>query len=392
LLIGGATTSEIHTAVKIAPVYSHPVVHVKDASQSVGVLKKLSPAGDDSAFAKETAGRYGSLREQYMQRQAGRALLGLEEARANRFVPLPGDRPAPAPARPGLHVFDNYDLKKISEYIDWTFFFHAWKISGRYPAVFDDPVKGDEARRLYDDARFYLDEICRRQMIRARAVAGLFPAYSRGDDIVFHDGPGPGAQETIFNFLRNQEVHEDGKPNLCLADYVMPEGSVFDDYAGLFVVTAMPDEEKMQVYASDDYVMIMIRILSDRLAEAFTELLHEKVRRDLWGYAPDERLTAEGMLKQEYRGIRPAPGYPACPDHTEKGKLFSMLDAEKNVGVGLTETFAMRPVSSVSGYFFAHERAKYFNVGKIGEDQLKDYARRKGMSENEVRRWLNMTP
>ena len=389
LLIGGATTSEIHTAVKIAPVYSYPVVHVKDASLSVTVLSKLGMRGSDDSFVQETGKKYRGMRDEFMRKQADRKLLSIVEARANSFHWLPGEGVAPPPARPGLHIFDNYDLKKIAAYIDWTFFFFAWKINGKYPAVFDDPVKGDEARKLYDDALFYLDEIIGRKMIRARAVTGLYPAYSSGDDIVFRTGEGPGSPDVVFNFLRNQEVHKDGRPNLCLADFVAPEGSGMDDHAGLFVVTAVPDEEKMQVYASDDYGMIMIRILADRLAEAFTELVHEKVRKDLWRYAPDENMTREDLLRQKYRGIRPAPGYPACPDHTEKGKLFMMLDAERNAGVSLTETYAMRPVSSVSGYIFAHERASYFNVGRIGEDQLKDYARRKGMNESEARRWLS---
>jgi len=388
LLIGGATTSEIHTAVKIAPVYSYPVVHVKDASRSATVLQKLGMRSSDDSFVRETDERYRGMREEFLKKQPGRALLSIGEARARGFVYGGAAAVAPPPARPGLHIFDNYDLKKISEYIDWTFFFYAWKINGRYPAVFDDPVKGDEARKLYDDALYFLDAITGSRMIRARAVVGLYPAYRRGDDIVMHTGAGPGAPPLVLNFLRNQEVHEDGRPNLCLADFVAPEGSGIDDHAGLFVVTAVPDEEKLQVYANDDYGLIMIKILADRLAEAFTELVHEKVRRDIWGYAADENLSVEDMLKQRYRGIRPAPGYPACPDHTEKGKLFMMLDAERKAGVSLTETYAMRPVSSVSGYLFAHERASYFNVGRIGDDQLRDYARRKGISESGARRWL----
>ncbi|MBS0010741.1 MAG: methionine synthase, partial [Bacteroidales bacterium] len=401
LLIGGATTSEIHTAVKIAPVYKYPVVHVKDASRSTGVLQKLGMGGGGaSAWAREVAARYAGLREDFLRKEASRVLLKIEEARARRFVPEEWAAVAPPPARPGLHVFDNYDLKKISEYIDWTFFFFAWKINGKYPAVFDDPVKGDEARKLHDDALYYLDEIISRRIISARGVVGLFPAFSRGDDIVMLPGAEPGetgslgssgasgASGLVFNFLRNQEVRDDGRPNLCLADFVAPEDAGVADHAGLFVVSAVPDNEKMKVFAHDDYGMIMIRILADRLAEAFTELLHEKVRRDLWGYASGENLSVQDMLKQRYAGIRPAPGYPACPDHTEKGKLFMMLDAEKNVGVRLTENYAMDPVSSVSGYIFAHEQASYFNVGRIGEDQLRDYARRKGMTEAEARRWL----
>jgi len=388
LLIGGATTSEIHTAVKIAPVYNYPVVHVKDASRSTSVLQKLGMRGVDDSWVREVDDKYNGIRDEFLKKQTARVLMGLEEARANRAVPDFEKNAVPAPLRPGLHIFDNYDLKKISEYIDWTFFFFAWKINGRYPVVFDDPVKGKEARRLFEDARYYLNEIIDRQLIRARAVVGLYPAFSRGDDIVLRYNDKEESGSVVFNFLRNQEFKKDGKPNMCLSDFVAPEGSGVRDHAGLFVVTAVPNAEKMQMYAHDDYGTIMIGILSDRLAEAFTELVHEKVRREIWGYAADEKLTVEDMLKTRYKGIRPAPGYPACPDHTEKGKLFTMLGAGKNAGVVLTENYAMNPVSSVSGYIFAHEESAYFNVGKIGEDQLEDYARRKDMSINEARRWL----
>jgi len=388
LLIGGATTSEIHTAVKIAPVYKYPVVYVKDASRSASVLQKLGMRGKDDSWVREVNSKYSGIRDEFLKKKSARVLAGIEEARANRAVIDWKNTFVPAPARPGLHIFDNYDLKKIAEYIDWTFFFFAWKINGKYPAVFDDPVKGEEARRLYDDARYYLDEIIDRQIIRARAVVGIYPAFSRGDDIVFSYNDKPEAGSVVFSFLRNQEVREGGKPNLCLADFVAPEGSGISDHAGLFVVSTVPDGEKMKVYAHDDYGLIMTGILADRLAEAFTELVHEKVRREIWAYAADEKLTVEDMLKVRYRGIRPAPGYPACPDHTEKGKLFMMLGAEKNAGVTLTENYAMSPVSSVSGYIFAHEESAYFNVGKIGKDQMEDYARRKGMSIDEARRWL----
>ncbi|MEA1886005.1 MAG: methionine synthase [Bacteroidota bacterium] len=390
LLIGGATTSEIHTAVKIAPVYKHPVVHVKDASRSTTVLQKLGMRHSDDSWVREVDSKYRGIRDDFLARQAGRSLLSIGEARANRLVIdwSDPDAVAPAPARPGLHIFDNYDLKKVSEYIDWTYFFYAWKITGRYPDVLDDPVKGDEARKLHDDARYYLDEIIDRQMVRARAAVGIYPAFSRGDDIVYRYDDKPDSGSFVFNFLRNQEVKEGGKPNLCLSDFVAPGDSGVKDHAGLFVVTAVPDAEKMKVYANDDYGLIMIGILADRLAEAFTELVHEKVRRDIWGYARDEKLTVEDMLKGRYRGIRPAPGYPACPDHTEKSKLFTMLGAGRNAGLSLTENYAMRPVSSVCAYIFAHKEARYFNVGRIGNDQLADYARRKEMDIEEARRWL----
>ena len=388
LLIGGATTSEIHTAVKIAPVYKLPVVHVKDASRSTGVLRKLGMRDQDDTYVREVKERYDRLRDEFMSKKKEKTLVSLEEARANAMQVEWDAQDIVKPAKPGLHVFDNYDIRKISEYIDWTFFFFAWKINGKYPAVFDDPVKGDEARKLYDDAQYFLGEIIDREIIRARAVVGLFPAFSRGDDIIYRTGEEQDAGSLTFNFLRNQEPKEDGKPNLCFSDFVAPEDSGLRDYAGLFVVTADVDEEKMRPYASDDYGTIMIRILSDRLAEAFTELVHEKVRKDLWGYASDEDLSVDDMLKLRYQGIRPAPGYPGCPDHTEKAKLFAMLDAVEATGVTLTETYAMNPVSSVSGYIFAHPRSSYFNVGKIGADQVSDYSRRKNQSEAETRKWL----
>ncbi|MDZ7739079.1 MAG: methionine synthase [Bacteroidales bacterium] len=388
LLIGGATTSEIHTAVKIAPVYKYPVVHVKDASRSTTVLSKLAGSRRDEKYITDTAEKYEALRDDYAGKKAARQLLSIEEARNNRARIDWQAGVAPPPVAPGLHIFDNYDIKKIATYIDWTFFFFAWKINGRYPAVFDDPVKGEEARKLYDDALHYLGIISDTGMMRARGVTGLFPANSRGDDIVYRTGAGGDAEEVTFNFLRSQEKKEAGKPNLCLADFVAPESSGIKDHAGLMVASVSIDEEKMKPWAKDDYASIIIRILGDRLAEAFTELLHEKVRRELWGYAADEELSLEQMLKNEYKGIRPAPGYPACPDHTEKEKLFAMLGAEKNAGVRLTENYAMDPVSSVSAWIFAHEQSAYFNVGKIAADQLKDYAARKGMTTQEAARWL----
>ena len=389
LLIGGATTSEIHTAVKIDPVYNFPVVHVKDASRSATVLSKLGTQRQDDSFFSETKERYSRLRNEYTGKKTARELLPIMEARASKAaIEWSAAEVPPPPLKPGLHIFDNYDIRKIAACIDWTFFFFAWKINGRYPDVFNDPVKGEEARKIYNDALHYLDIIIENGMMRARGVAGLFPAFSRGDDIVYMQNTGSEPQSVTFNFLRNQEKKEDGKPNLCLADFVAPEGAGINDHAGLMVASVHTDEEKMKPWDKDDYGNIMIRILGDRLAEAFAELLHQKVRRELWGYAADENLSLEQLLKAEYRGIRPAPGYPACPDHTEKGKLFAMLGAEQNAGVKLTENFAMDPVSSVSAYIFAHEQTGYFSVGKIAEDQLLDYAGRKGMAPTEMRRWL----
>lgn len=388
LLIGGATTSEIHTAVKIAPVYKLPVVHVKDASRSTVVLQKLMTPSTAKQFAGEVAEKYKRIRNEFLGKQQSRDLLSYKDALNNRLKINWSEDMVYQPAKPGLHVFNNYDLNEVVKYIDWTFFFFAWKLNGKYPAIFDDPVKGEEARKLYDDAQHWLKVIIDEEIVSAKGVIGIYPSNSRGDDIVLYSDHKSKDIAMVLNFLRNQEKKSEGQPNLCLADYVAPVDSDMVDYTGAFVVTAEPDPAKMKKYEDDDYGTIMIRILADRLAEAFTELLHKKVRTSIWGYKKDEKLDIEDMLRLRYQGIRPAPGYPACPDHTEKGKIFDLLDAEENIGVRLTESFAMHPPSSVSGYIFAHKQSAYFNIGKIGEDQLKDYAKRKGMSEEEASKWL----
>lgn len=388
LLIGGATTSEIHTAVKIAPVYNYPVVHVKDASRSTSVLQALMNRETDDSFVVDVNKKYTRIREDFLSKQKSRDLLPIEEARANHLKIEWSKSKINKPLKPGIHVYDNYDIKEIARYIDWTFFFFAWKINGKYPQVFDDPHKGDEARKIFDDAQVLLKEIIDKGIIRARGVTGIFPSNSRGDDIVIYNNEKDKDEVMVFNFLRSQERKESGIPNLCLSDFVAPQSSGLVDYTGFFVASADSDEEKMKEYIEDDYNTIMIRIITDRLAEAFTELLHEKIRKEIWGYEPDEKLTVDDMLKLRYNGIRPAPGYPACPDHTEKGKLFRLLDAEKNCGVSLTESFAMKPVSSVSAYVFSPTESSYFNVGKIGDDQLHDFANRKGMSIEKAREWL----
>ena len=388
LLIGGATTSEIHTAVKIAPVYKLPVIHVKDASRSTTVLQKLMSRQKDPSFIKEVDEKYSKIRDEFLGKKQKREVIPLELARNNSLKIKWSDFKCYRPLKPGIHVFENYDLKEIVKYIDWTFFFFAWKLNGKYPAIFDDPVKGDEARKLFDDANHWLDIIIKESIVAAKSVVGVFPSNSRGDDLVLYTDSKSKDTAMVLNFLRNQEKKEDEKPNLCLADFVAPGDSGLVDYTGAFVVSADPDESKMKKYADDDYGTIMIRILSDRIAEAFTELVHEKVRKEIWAYAHDENLDIEDMLRLKYTGIRPAPGYPACPDHTEKGKLFDLLDVEANIGVSLTESFAMNPPSSVSGYIFSHPESVYFNIGKIGRDQLEDYASRKGMGVEEASKWL----
>jgi 5-methyltetrahydrofolate--homocysteine methyltransferase len=389
LLIGGATTSEIHTAVKIAPAYSNPVVYVKDASKTGGVLSGLLDKNMREKYFEGVTSKYEKLRIENSAAKKARNLITLEKARENRFITDWSNYKPAVPLKSGVHVSENFDLAEIEKYIDWTFFFFAWKLSGKYPAILKDPVKGEEARKLFDDAKSYLKEISDKQLITSRGVVGIFPAASSGDDINVYSPSERNKLLTTLRFLRNQEAKDKDIPNLCLADYIAPESVQIRDFIGAFTVTAEMDEHKMQAYRNDDYANIMIRILSDRIAEAAAEMIHEKIRKDFWGYAPSENLSNDDLFRSAYRGIRPAPGYPACPDHTEKQNLFDLLEAQRNIGVTLTENFAMVPVSSVSAYVFAHPQAVYFNLGKIGEDQLKDYARRKNFTYQEAARWLS---
>jgi len=387
LLIGGATTSEIHGAVKVAPAYSGSVIHVKDASKAAGVLSALLQS-DNKKYVAGVKDKYKKLRDDHNSRQTEKILLSLSEARKNKFVTeWKADRLS-EPVKPGRHIIKVIDLNELTGYIDWTFFFFSWKISGKYPAIFNDPVKGVEAKKLFDDAQYYLKEIIDHNLLTARAVFGLYPAVSDGDDVKVFTDKSKKELKTVFRFLRNQEVKEKGVANLCLSDYIAPESSGLTDYIGAFVVTADIDKDAFGRYKEDDYATIMIRILSDRLAEAAAEFIHEKIRIEYWGYSDEKKLDIDSLLKLKYKGIRPAPGYPACPDHTEKRVLFDLLEAEKMVGAELTENFAMVPPASVSAYVFSHPGSTYFNLGKIGTDQLNDYAKRKNMNTNEMARWL----
>ena len=382
LLIGGATTSKLHTAVKVAPHYSGPAVHVLDASKSVPAVAALVSDEQRDAFVAGTAAEYAEVRARYAARQRTLALLPLAEARANA---LQLDGTAPAPARPGRHVFDAIPIDALREWIDWGPFFIAWEMKGKLPALFDDPVAGPEARRLFDDANALLDEIARDGLLHARAVCGLYAARRDGDDVELATGDRrqPVAR---FHTLRQQTAKTPGKPNRALADFV----AAADDTLGAFVVTVHGAEAlaARAREAHDDYRAILAQSLADRLAEAAAEWLHARVRRELWGYAPDESLSADEIVRERYAGIRPAPGYPAQPDHTEKETLFRLLDAEAATGVGLTEHLAMTPPASVCGLYFGHPEASYFNVGPLGRDQIEDYARRKGRDVAEVERWL----
>jgi 5-methyltetrahydrofolate--homocysteine methyltransferase len=384
ILIGGATTSELHTAVKIAPHYEAPVIHVKDASQAVGVVSSLLSTEQKETYCESIRQKYNDIKVKYEQRVAKKAYLSLIDARENAFEWNAADAAVSAPRQTGVHVLKSIGIDTLTPFIDWTFFFHAWKIKGKFPEVLDHPERGEEARKLYADAQKMLAQINQKKYLNPRAVYGIFPASS-SDETVFIQND----QQTIqFEFLRQQEVNKKGQ-NLCLADYIAPKGSEVEDHIGFFTVTAGNAEGRAkELFPGDDYQQIMFSLLADRLAEASAEYLHYKVRTDFWAYS-DEKLDYEGLIKEQFRGIRPAPGYPACPEHSEKALLFELLNVQHNIGVELTENYVMKPTSSVSGYYFAHPEAQYFGVGNVLEDQLQDYANRKGINLNEVKSLLN---
>ncbi len=385
LLIGGATTSVAHTAVKIDPEYDREVVHVVDASRAVGVVSQLLGEDTRARFAAKTKDEYRRIREAREAGQAEAKLLPIEDARARREK-IDFALAAPAPTLLGTMSFEDYPLADLVERIDWTPFFQTWELRGRYPVILKDAVVGEQATSLYNDAREMLDTFVREKTLKARGVVGFFPAAAVGDDVQLLDGSG-----TTLHFLRQQAAKTDSRPNFCLADFIAPKDSGIADHIGAFIVTAGIGLDAIVAQFErehDDYRSILAKALADRLAEAFAERLHERVRRELWGYAHDEHLTNEELIKEGYRGIRPAPGYPACPDHTEKRTLFQLLDGERAASVTLTESFAMWPAASVSGWYFAHPKSHYFGVGRIGRDQVEDYASRKGMTLAEAERWL----
>ena len=391
LLIGGATTSRAHTAVKIAPAYSGPVVYVPDASRSVPAVQSLLSEDARDRYVESVRADYTKLRAQHAEKKGPGPLHPIAEARRLGLKTDWTSYRPPAPKRPGIECLRDYPLERLLPYIDWSPFFQAWELSGPYPKILDDPVVGEQARRLLAEARQMLDKIVREQWIRAQGVCGLFPAAQVDhDDVeIYADESRSTTLMTLYN-LRQQNHKPAGRPNLCLADFVAPKDSGVRDYAGAFAVCASGFEARVAAFeaAHDDYNAIMLKVLADRLAEAFAEHLHERVRREFWGYAGDERLASEGLLAEAYRGVRPAPGYPACPDHTAKGPLFRILDAERNTGMQLTESYAMLPASSVSGFYFSHPQSSYFAVGRVGKDQVEDYARRKGAGLEETERWL----
>ncbi|WP_242186999.1 methionine synthase [Sphingomonas sp. CARO-RG-8B-R24-01] len=415
LLIGGATTSKVHTALRIAPAYKGPVVHVLDASRAVGVASTLVSDTIRDEFVQKTSDEYEAVRVARANKGQSE-LVPIEVARANGFVADMALKPA-APVQPGVHVFDDWDLADLRELIDWTPFFRAWELAGNYPAILDDEIVGESARNLFEDAQAMLDRIIAEKWLTAKGVAGLWPCRREGDDVVIslkplpfrggvgggavpasdgvsaelpHPNPSPegeGLEEVRMPFLRQQIAKREGRANMCLTDFIDPAG----DWIGGFAVTTghgIDAHLKRFKADNDDYSDILLKALADRLAEAFAERLHQHVRTTLWGYAEGEQLTNEALIREQYRGIRPAPGYPACPDHSEKPMLFELLDATAATGITLTDSFAMLPTAAVSGFYFGHPQAEYFGVARVGPDQLHDYATRRGVDLATATRWL----
>jgi 5-methyltetrahydrofolate--homocysteine methyltransferase len=388
LLIGGATTSRIHTAVKIDPVYDGPVVHVLDASRSVPVTSELISLQTRATFKTRVKKEYQQLRTDHESRKGTKNYITLADARNNKTKIDWTATKYTKPTFLGRKEYINFPLEELRKYIDWTPFFQTWMLAGRYPGIFNDAVVGTEAKKLFDDANAMLDEIIKNKSLQASGVVAFFPAVNTGDDVDLFKDETQNVPFATFHFLRQQNKKAQNLPNFCLSDFVSPETG--KDYFGMFAVTAGLGIEKLiekHKANHDDYSDIMVKALADRLAEAFAECLHEKVRKDIWGYAKDEHLSNEQLIDESYKGIRPAPGYPACPDHTEKKLLFELLDAGK-VGIQLTESYAMYPGAAVSGFYFSHPDSKYFGLGKIEKDQVEDYARRKNMTVAEVEKWL----
>ncbi|WP_369981236.1 methionine synthase [Xanthomonas bundabergensis] len=410
LLIGGATTSRAHTALKIDPHYAAPTVWVKDASRAVGVAQSLISKDLRAAFVAANDADYAEIRQRHRNRGDAKRLVSLEKARAQRFDGGWDAYTPPAPKQPGLHVFDDYPLEELLPLIDWTPFFQAWELAGKFPAILSDAVVGQQASDLYRDARAMLKRIVGEKWLTAKAVFGLWPAQAVGDDVEVvladHRESGVGIGDSqqpaqspiptpqsrhLLHFLRQQVDKPVERPDFCLADFIAPKDSGKQDWIGAFAVTAgigiEPHVARFEA-AHDDYNAILLKALADRLAEALAERLHQRVRREFWGYAADEALDNEALIAEKYRGIRPAPGYPACPEHSEKKTLFALLEAERNAGMALTESFAMLPTAAVSGYYFSHPQSQYFVVGRLSKEQVADYARRKGVPLLQAERWL----
>ncbi|MBK9271543.1 MAG: methionine synthase [Saprospiraceae bacterium] len=393
LLIGGATTSKLHTALKIEPKYSHPVVHVLDASRAVGVVSNLLNQDKEvrNDYIEQIRSEYEQVRIQREKRNAGKILLSIQQARENKFVFDWKNYQIPVPKKLGIQIHE-LNLKVLSEYIDWTPFFLSWELAGRYPAIFEDPVVGHEAKKLFEDANQLLKHIIDQKLISAIGITGIFPANSDTDDILIYDVEKPDQINYKLHHLRQQIKKTAGQPNFCLSDYLAPKSSDTKDYIGAFAVTAgIGVDQLVKQYESkhDDYHAILVKAIADRLAEAAAEYLHLQIRTNLWAYSENENLNNDDLISEKYLGIRPAPGYPACPDHTEKDLLWKLLDVEKNTGMILTSSKAMYPAASVSGWYFSHPESKYFGISEIGEDQLEDYCKRKSWTLEEGKKWLS---
>jgi 5-methyltetrahydrofolate--homocysteine methyltransferase len=390
LLIGGATTSPAHTAVKIDPQYAGPVVYVKDASRSVGVCQQLITPQTRVEYLAKIKSDHQTRREQHAGRKVKSPRLSIAQARANRFPVTWADYRPPVPRMLGVRAFEQA-LEELTRYIDWMPFFNAWEFAGKFPDILTDDVVGEQASDLYAEARRMLKLIVRERWLTAKGVIGLYPANAVDDDVEIYTDESRTEVLTRLHFLRQQKDKPAGQSHLCLADFIAPKSSGIPDYIGAFAVsTGFGIEEPLKRFAEghDDYSSIMLKALADRLAEALAERSHERIRREFWGYAPEERLGGEQLVDEKYRGIRPAPGYPACPDHTEKATLWRLLDADRTTGIRLTESFAMYPTAAVSGWYLSHPDARYFAVGQIDKDQVHSYAQRKGIAVEEAERWL----
>ena len=392
LLIGGATTSKAHTAVKIAPQGNSPIIHVNDASRAVTIVNNLLSENKNKIYTAEIAAEYQSFREKFLDRISSKSYIDLKTARNRKYnIDWEVFRPV-VPKSLGLNTIEDQDLQQLVSYVDWSPFFRSWDLHGKYPDILNDEIVGQEATSLFIDAQNMLQKIIDEKWLTAKACFGLFPANSQEDDILIYDTENFNEEKFRLITLRQQLQKRTGQPNLALADFVAPKAKGVKDYIGTFCVsTGFGVQEIAERFEkeNDDYNSIMIKALADRLAEAFAEFLHREIRIRYWGYSPEESLTNEELIKERYKGIRPAPGYPACPDHLEKQTLWELMDVEKNIGVTLTESYAMWPAASVSGYYFAHPEAKYFGLGKIKEDQLIDYSKRRNIPIEEARKWLN---
>ena len=392
LLIGGATTSKAHTAVKIDPQYKNAVVHVHDASRAVTVVGDLLDKRKNQKYISDIKADYVKVREGFADRLSKKEYVSLANARKNKFIIDWDTATITKPNFEGIQVFEDFDLTKLVDYIDWTPFFRTWELAGKYPAILSDKVVGEEATNLFSDAKLLLAQILNKKLLTAKAVFGIFPANAVGDDVEIYGDVDRNEVEATFVTLRQQTKKKEGIPNIALADFVAPKEMGIEDYVGAFCVsTGFGTAELAAEFEKDhdDYNSIMIKALADRLAEAFAEYLHKKVRTEYWGYATSEVFSNEELIKENYKGIRPAPGYPACPDHTEKLTIWDLLSVKETIGVELTDSLAMWPAASVSGYYFGNEKAKYFGLGKIKEDQLKDFADRKNMDLETAKKWLN---